>query len=151
MLINSLLFEEANGKQCRHFVLDDTKLGHTELVQHHVDTSDHPQIKQLMRRVPFVYRDNIVKMVASVEKQCYNLQEKDVYPLPRIDHILDTLEGMKFFTSLDLASRYWQIGMEDASRAKSAFITHRGLYEFKRLMECVLSGMIWKSCFAYLY
>ena len=54
--------------------------------------------------------------------------------------------------------------MEGESRAKSAFITHRGLYKFagmpfgmcnaavtlQRLMECVLSGMVWKSCFAYI-
>ena len=71
---------------------------------------------------------------------------------------------MKFFSSLDLASGYWQISMDSESRAKYAFITHRGLYEFtrmpfgmcnaaatfQRLMECVLSGMIWKSCFAYI-
>ena len=25
------------------FALDDSELGHTDLVQHHVDTGDHPQ------------------------------------------------------------------------------------------------------------
>ena len=62
-----------------------------------------------------------------------SVTRKDVYPLPRIDDILDTLGGMKFFSSLDLASGYWQIGMDSESRAKSAFVTHRGLYEFTRM------------------
>ena len=35
----------------------------------------------------------------------------DVYPLPLIDKSLDLLCGMKFFTFLDLASSYWQVGM----------------------------------------
>ena len=178
------------------FALDDSELGHTDLVQHHVDTGDHPPIKQPVRRVPFVYRDKIAELVAGKEKQgvvepstspwaspvvlvpkkdgqyrfCIDYRRlnsvtrKDVYPLPRIDDILDTLGGMKFFSSLDLASGYWQIRMDNESQTKSAFITYRGLYEFtrmtfgmcnaaatfQRLMECVLSGMIWKSCFAYI-
>ena len=34
-----------------------TELRHPDVVQHHVDTSDHPPIKQPVRRVLFVYRD----------------------------------------------------------------------------------------------
>lgn len=35
------------------FTLEDEKLGHTDLVQHQVNTGDHPPIKQHARRVPF--------------------------------------------------------------------------------------------------
>ena len=125
------------------FALNDAELGHTDLVQHQVDTGDHPPIKQPVRRVLFVYRDKIGELVADMEKQgvvepstslwaspvvlvpkkdgqyrfCIDYRRlnsvtrKDVYPLPRIYDILDTLGGMKFFSSLDLASGYWQIGM----------------------------------------
>ena len=93
-----------------------------------------------------------------------SISKKDVYPLPRIDDILDTLGGMKFFSSVDLAAGYWQIGMDAESAAKSAFITHQGLHEFvwmpfgmcnapatfQTLMEKVLSGLIWKTCFVYI-
>ena len=51
------------------FALDDSELGHTDLVQHHVDTGDNPPIKQPVRRMPFVYRDKIAEMVANMEKQ----------------------------------------------------------------------------------
>jgi hypothetical protein len=38
-----------------------------------------------------------------------SVTKKDVYPLPRIDDILDKLGKMKYYSSLDLASGYWQI------------------------------------------
>ena len=55
----------------------------------------------------------------------------DVFPLPRIDDSLDLLSGTKYFSSLDLASGYWQVGMASASQEKTAFTTHAGLYEFR--------------------
>jgi len=37
------------------------------------------------------------------------LTRKNVYPLPRVDDTLDTLAGAKWFSMLDLKSRYWQV------------------------------------------
>ena len=45
------------------FALDNSELGHTDLVHHHVDTGDHPPVKQPMRRVPFVYREKIARLM----------------------------------------------------------------------------------------
>ena len=87
-----------------------------------------------------------------------------MHPLPHIDDILNTLGGAKFFTTLDLAAGYWQIGLDADSATKSAFATHRGLHKFtkmpfsmcnapatfQKLMEVDLAGLIWKSCFAYI-
>ena len=51
------------------------------------------------------------------------ITKKDVYPLPRIDDIFDTLSKTKYFTSLDLAAGYWQIALEEDSKPKTAFAT----------------------------
>jgi len=51
----------------------------------------------------------------------------DSFPLPRID---DILGQSKCFTTLDLKSGYWQVQIHPDSCAKTAFITHEGLYEF---------------------
>ena len=45
------------------FALDDTELGHTSLVQHGVDTGDHPPVKQLPRRLPFSRREKVVELI----------------------------------------------------------------------------------------
>ncbi|KZS03155.1 Uncharacterized protein APZ42_034186 [Daphnia magna] len=62
-----------------------------------------------------------------------NLTKKDSYPLPRIDGTLDRLYGKKFFTTLDVASRYWQIELEESSKEKTAFIVENNLYVFVRM------------------
>ena len=54
----------------------------------------------------------------------------DQFPLPRIDDLLDQLGKSRYFTTLDLASRYWQIRVDKPSKEKTAFITHHGLFEF---------------------
>ena len=54
----------------------------------------------------------------------------DAFPLPRVDDLLDQLGGAKYFSTLDLASWFWQIQMEPHSREKTAFVTPHGLYEF---------------------
>ena len=88
----------------------------------------------------------------------------DVHLLPRIDDSLDQLAGSSYFSTLDLASGYWQVGMSEESQEKTAFVTWNGLYEFKvmpfglcnapvtfqRLMEKVLSGVVREKCLIYM-
>src|SRR3569833_406237 len=58
---------------------------------------------------------------------------KSRYPLPRIDDMLDTVSGAKFFTSLDLTSGYWQIRISEADVPKTAFRTPFGHFEWRVL------------------
>ncbi|UYV71003.1 hypothetical protein LAZ67_8001384 [Cordylochernes scorpioides] len=54
----------------------------------------------------------------------------EVYPIPRIDDVMDTLQGSKYFSAIDLKSGYWQVEIEERDKEKTAFTTAHGLYEF---------------------
>ena len=60
-----------------------------------------------------------------------SVTKADTYPLPRIDDMLDQLGKSTHFSTLDLASGYWQIQVDPASCEKTAFTTHKGLFEFR--------------------
>ena len=46
---------------------------------------------------------------------------KDVHSLPQTEEMLDCLNGAEWFTSLDLKSGYWQVEMEENSKALTTF------------------------------
>ncbi|MCO5554420.1 hypothetical protein L7F22_007950 [Adiantum nelumboides] len=54
----------------------------------------------------------------------------DLYPLPRLDDLLDQLGKSKYFTSLDLAFGYWQIPMNPTD---AVFRTSCRLFKFTRM------------------
>ncbi|KAM0843355.1 hypothetical protein ACQ4PT_057759 [Festuca glaucescens] len=53
---------------------------------------------------------------------------KDLYPLPRIDQIVDSTAGCDLLCFLDAFSRYHQIKMAREDEEKTAFITPCGVY-----------------------
>ena len=54
----------------------------------------------------------------------------DAHPLPRIDELLEQFRTAKWFSSMDLASGYWQIEMKEEDKQKTAFTCSYGLYQF---------------------
>ena len=56
---------------------------------------------------------------------------KEAYPLPRIEDNLEALNGAEWFSTKDLASGYWQVGVAPDDREKMAFCTRYGLYQFR--------------------
>ena len=90
---------------------------------------------------------------------------KDSYALPRIDDILDTLSGSKFFSVLDMKSGFHQVEIEERHTQRTAFtVGPLGFYEYnrlpmglcnspatyQRLMEECLGDLNMKICIIYL-
>ncbi|XP_064488523.1 uncharacterized protein K02A2.6-like [Ornithodoros turicata] len=57
----------------------------------------------------------------------------DCYPLPNMEELLNKLSGAKIFSKLDLTAAYHQLLLAEESRDLTAFITHEGLFRYKRL------------------
>ena len=90
--------------------------------------------------------------------------EKDVYPLPRIDDVLDQLNGARYFVKLDLYKGYWQVPVRPEHIPKTAFSTPDGHYQFhrmpfglcnapasfQRMMDHVLGSLKWKKCLVFM-
>ena len=83
------------------------------------------------------------------------ITEKDAYPLPKSDVLLDRLGGCSYFTTMDAERGFFQVEVREADRHKTAFSTPIGLLEynvmpmgltnsppcFQRLMDIVLRGL----------
>ena len=54
-----------------------------------------------------------------------------LYPLPKIDEMFSKLGGATIFSTIDLRSGYYHIGLTRESRTKSAFIVPMGKWQFK--------------------
>ncbi|KRX46254.1 Transposon Ty3-I Gag-Pol polyprotein [Trichinella murrelli] len=84
-------------------------------------------------------------------------------PMPRIDDTLTALAGAKWFSTLDLASGYWQVEVAGRDREKTVFSTPLGLFQFRVIpfglckapatfqrLEKALRGLTWNTCLVYL-
>ena len=174
----------------------DPLTGHTDAVEHDINTGDRPPIQcasrcmspQKMKKEEECVTEMLtggqieasdspwsspVVLVTKKDggtrfcvdyRQLNDATTKDAYPLPRIDDTLNMLAGKQWFSTLDLASGYWQVSLSQEARVKTAFATHSGLFQFRvmpfglcnapatfeRLMDRGLQGLRWSRCLVYL-
>ena len=80
-------------------------------------------------------KDNTWRMVVDYKK-LNNITIKDNHPLPNMEHTIQTLGGgYRFFSKLDMKSGFWQIPIKEEDKAKTAFVTTNGLYEWNVLAQ----------------
>uniref|UniRef100_A0A182YRU0 Reverse transcriptase domain-containing protein n=1 Tax=Anopheles stephensi TaxID=30069 RepID=A0A182YRU0_ANOST len=60
--------------------------------------------------------------------------QREHYPLPLIDTLLNKLKGAKYFSNLYTTSAFYHIELHPVSRGITTFMTNRGLMRFTRLM-----------------
>ncbi|GFS16096.1 polyprotein [Elysia marginata] len=62
------------------------------------------------------------------------------YPLPTKDDLLLKLQGGKRFTEIDLSNAYNQIALDEQSKMYTTINTHKGLYQYNRLVFGISSA-----------
>jgi Reverse transcriptase (RNA-dependent DNA polymerase)/RNase H-like domain found in reverse transcriptase/Retroviral aspartyl protease len=55
------------------------------------------------------------------------------FPMPRIDDVLDSLNGAKYFSACDATWGFWQLRLMPSDVPKTAFKTPSGLYQWRVL------------------
>ena len=83
------------------------------------------------RRLVIDYRkiNSLQQQIKRADKTtgCHSL-----YPLPKIDKMFAKLNGSRIFSTIDLRSGYYHIGLTEGNRPKSAFVVPMGKFKFLR-------------------
>lgn len=180
-------------KHASAFTKDENDLGYTETVKHKIPTTDQAPVAQPYRRIPpNQFQDHIRKLldndiireshspyaapIVLVRKKdgslrlCVDYRHlnsktvRDQLPLPRIEESIDAIGGAKWLSTMDLASGFNQVGMDDEDRHKTAFTTPFGIFKynrmpmgltnspatFQRLMQTCLNDYIFQILLLYL-
>lgn len=88
---------------------------------------------------PWISNIVVVRKKSGQIRLCVDLRSvnkavvPDKYPLPTADELATQFHGSTVFSKLDLYQGYLQIPLTERSRNVTAFITHDGIYRFKRM------------------
>lgn len=128
------------------------------MTQHMVSDKTYDEVSKSCAMLNVTYADT--HYVATFN----GLVEDDKYSLPNIQQIMESTQGKKYFTVIDLKYGYFQMKLEKEDRYKTAFYFENRLYQWKRMpqgynnapaifqrtMDNLLEECIGKCCSIYL-
>jgi hypothetical protein len=122
-----------------------------------------PSISPWSAPVVIAYRNGKPRFCVDYRK-LNSVTVADEFPIPRQSEILSSLSGAQVLSSLDALAGFNQLDMAPDDIEKTAFRTHRGLAQFKRMpfglrngpsifqriMQGILSPYLWLFCLVYI-
>ena len=111
----------------------------TEEISAELNRLEREGIIERIDSSPWVSNLTIALKKNGAIRLCVDLREvnkaviPDQYPLPTVNELFHTFRGAAVFTKIDLRWGYNQIPLAEDSRQLTAFITHQGLYQYKRM------------------
>ena len=136
-------------KQCRELELMDI-----------IEPSSSPWSSPI---VPVRKKDGTIRLCIDYRK-LNSVTKPDRFPLPNLNDAVFGLQGMRYFTTMDLIRGYYQLPLDESSREFTAFSTPRAHWQFKRLsfglknapsafqreMQSILSQFPWRKVIVYI-
>ena len=137
-------FKELCEEYGEAFSKNNEDISRTKLVKMDIDTGDSPPVSSRTYTLPLKHYEWVQREIESLEhagvitKSMSKWASRIVIvpkksapdPLPKIDEMYAKLKGAKVFSTIYLRSGYHHIALGKSSRAKTAFVTPFGNYEF---------------------
>ena len=67
-------------------------------------------------------------------RQANQSVSRERYPIPTVEEVLQHFNQSSVFSKLDIKLAYHQSVLDPESRQITTFMTHKGMYRYKRLM-----------------
>ena len=121
-----------------------------EEVKQHLQDLEKQQIIERVDGSPWISPIVVSRRRSGQIRLCVDLRvvNKAVctsgYPLPDMQEMLDKLVGADVFSTIDMKAAYHQLPLHEESRQLTAFVTHEGVFQYRR---CCFGLRSLPSCF----
>ncbi|CAC5388941.1 unnamed protein product [Mytilus coruscus] len=123
----------SDGQYRQAFAKDITELGCTKIGKHIIDTGDANPVRQFPYRTTPKTKEEINTHLDEMEEQ--GIIRRACHHGAAPSYVLDTLgeKQAQTYSVCDMRQGFWQLELDEQSKEKDCFMTHRGQYEFNRL------------------
>ncbi|MBW0474783.1 hypothetical protein O181_014498 [Austropuccinia psidii MF-1] len=92
----------------------------------------HNEIVEITTPVLITWNDGKYRLCGNF-RALNNYKKAEIYPIPRITHVLDKLEKTKYITKMDCMKGFHQNEFEPNSMELLRITFHMGIYEYTRM------------------